>query len=54
MDLNDISLRLKDILSSKRFTAGLDNARSNWLNIPVENVIDKVVMYFSSLQNIQV
>lgn len=52
--INDISLRLKDILSNKRFIAGLDNARSNWLNIPVENVINKVVMYFSSLQNVQV
>lgn len=52
--INDITLRLKTILSNKRFIAGLDNSRSNWINIPVNEVINNVISYFDSLETIQV
>ena len=33
--------------------AKLDNARSNWINIPVNDVITNVILYFNSLETIQ-
>ena len=52
--INEIILRLETILNNRRFIARLDNARSNWINIPVNNVITNVILYFNSLENIQV
>ena len=48
--MSDITLRLKTILNSKRFIAKLDNARSNWIDIPVNVVIDNVIDYFKSIE----
>ena len=33
--INEIIIRLEKILNNRRFIVGLDNARSNWINIPV-------------------
>lgn len=52
--INDITLRLETILSNKGFIARLDNARSNWINISVNTVIDNVISYFKSLETVQV
>lgn len=52
--MNDITLRLKIILNNRKFIARLDNARSNWLNIPVNDVIDNVINYFKSIETIGV
>lgn len=53
-NINDVTLRLKAILNNKRFISRLDNARSNWINIPINSVIDNVILYFSSLEMVQV
>lgn len=37
--INEIILRLEIILNNKRFIARLDNARSNWINIPVNELL---------------
>ena len=42
------------ILNNKGFIDRLDNARSNWINMPVNDVIDNVLDYFKSLETIQV
>lgn len=47
--LNSIILRLKSILENKRFIIKLDNAQSNWINIPINTVINDVISYFSLL-----
>lgn len=52
--INEIILRLDTILNNRRFIARLDNARSNWIDIPVEDVIANVILYFNSLETIQV
>lgn len=52
--INEIILRLETILNNRRFVARLDNARSNWINIPVNDVIANVILYFNSLETIQV
>lgn len=50
--ISDITFRLETILGNKRFIARLDNARSNWINIPVNTVIDNVISYFNSLETV--
>ena len=52
--INEIILRLETILNNKKFIDRLDNARSNWINIPANYVIDNVILYFKSLETIQV
>lgn len=52
--INEIILRLETILNNRIFIDRLDNARSNWINIPVNDVINKVIIYFKSLETIQV
>ena len=52
--INEIILRLETILNNRKFIARLDNARSNWINIPVNDVIDNVLDYFKSLETINV
>lgn len=50
--INDITIRLRTILTNKRFITKLDNARSNWVNIPINDVIDNVLSYFNSLEKV--
>ena len=52
--INAITIRLKEILNNKMFFTRLNNARSNWVNIPVNDVIDNVISYFNSLETIQI
>ncbi len=49
-----IILRLKEILNNRMFFNRLDNARSNWINMPVDEVIDNVILYFNSLETVQI
>lgn len=50
--MNDITLRLEAILNNKRFIARLDNARSNWIEIQVNDVINNVIDYFKSMETV--
>lgn len=52
--MNDITLRLETILNNKRFIDRLDNARSNWINMPVNDVIDNVIDYFKFIETVGV
>lgn len=52
--LKDIVKRLKNILSNNLFIAKLDTARSNWIECPIDEVIDKVIDYFEKLEFISV
>lgn len=51
-NIEDIVKRLKDIFSDKRFISNLDDAKNNWLEIPVEIVVENILNYFSTLQYI--
>ncbi len=51
--INDVILRLKTIFNNKRYIEKLDNARSNWINVPVREVIDVVISFFKSLETIK-
>ena len=48
--MNDIILRLETILNNKRFITRLDNARSNWIDLQVNHVINNVIDYFKTLK----
>ena len=50
--IRDITLRLRTILNNRSFIARLDNVRSNWINMPVNDVIDNVISYFNSLETV--
>lgn len=52
--INEIVLRLETILKNKMFIIKVDNARSNWINIPVNEVIDNVLDYFKLLETVQI
>ncbi len=51
--INEIIVRLETILNNRRFISRLDNARSNWINKPVNDVISRVILYFESLETFQ-
>lgn len=52
--IEDINKRLNNIFKNKRFLLKLDNARSNWLHIPINEVISKVLDYFKSLETVTI
>ncbi len=52
--ISDVVLRIENVLNNKRFITKLDNARSNWINIPVQDVINNVISYFKSLEIVNV
>lgn len=51
---NDIILRLEAILNNRRFIARLNNARSNWIDMPINDVIDNVINYFKSIETVAI
>ena len=53
-NLIDILSRLRQIFSSSRYYNMLNEPKINWLDIPVNKVIDNVLNYFDSLDNIEV
>ena len=52
--MSEINERLESILTDKNFMLKLDNARSNWLEIPVSKVISRVLNYFKSLEKVTI
>ena len=47
--LEDINKRLINILNNRRFQSRLNTANNNWLEIPIKDVIDNILVYFSGL-----
>ena len=50
--IEDISKRLNSILHNNRFQARINTANNNWLDVPIEDVIDDVLDYFESLEKV--
>jgi len=53
-NLNDIIKNLKITINNNIFIHNLSDARNNWLGIPVNEVINSVVIYFENLERVQV
>ena len=48
--LSDIYDRLYKILNNKVYKRNLDNVHDNWLELPVDEVINNILNYFKSLE----
>lgn len=52
-NMNDVILRLQEILNSEKYFNMLNDPKVNWLNIPVHEVIQNVIEYFATLETIE-
>ncbi len=52
--IQDIIERMKRTLNSQRYRNNLNNPKINWIEIPIDDVIDTVLDYISSLEKIVV
>ena len=50
--IQDFITRMKGTLNSQRYSNNLNNPKVNWLEIPIEETIDIVLDYISSLEKI--
>lgn len=53
-NISDIIRDLKNVLNNKQYISRLSDAKNNWLELPVEDVIDSVISYFEQLEMIEV
>ena len=51
-NIEDINKRLSSILNNNRFQSRINTANNNWLEIPINDVINSVLDYFSKLINV--
>ena len=47
--IEDISKRLSSILNNSRFKSRINTANNNWLDMPIEDVIESILDYFGGL-----
>lgn len=52
--INEVKESLGDVLSNNRFKRRINMARNNWLEMPVDDVINSIIDYLSSLELIEV
>ena len=50
--IHDIIQRMKITLNSQRYRNNLNNPKVNWIDIPINNAIDRVIEYIGSLEKI--
>lgn len=53
-NIDDIIERMKTILNNRRYKNMLGDANNNWLELPVDKVIDSIFQYFKELKNIEI
>ncbi len=53
-NINDIYSELKEILSSNRFIRNFDNIKNNWLELPIDEVINSILNFIASLEYVGV
>lgn len=47
--LEEVLIRLRNILNNSRFQSKINTANNNWLEIPINDVINNVLEYFNDL-----
>ena len=50
--MNDVIVKIKKLFSDKIFIANLNNAKNNWLDIPLDNVLKSILEFLESLLEI--
>lgn len=53
-NINDIYSELKGILSSNRFIRNFDNIKNNWLELPIDEVVNSILNFIASLEYVEV
>jgi len=48
--VDEIIQKLNLVLNNKRYIKNLKEAKNNWLNLPVRDVIDSIILFFESLE----
>ena len=46
--MNDVIVKIKKLFSDKIFIANLNNAKNNWLDIPLDNVLKSILEFLES------
>ena len=50
--IEDINIRLSNILNNNRFQSRINTANNNWLEIPINDVINSILEYFGNLTKV--
>lgn len=53
-NINDICIRIKLILNNRRYRSMLSNRDNNWIELPVDEVINSILEYLEELKNIEI
>ena len=53
-NITDIINRINEILSSERFFNMLNDPKVNWMDLPINEVVNNVLNYFKSLETLEV
>ena len=53
-NINDVIKNLESILNNNVFKQNLSDAKNNWLELSIDNVINNVITYFKSFDTVQV
>ncbi len=53
-NINDIYSELKGILNSNRFIRNFDNIKNNWLELPIDEVVNSILNFIASLEYVGV
>lgn len=49
-NINDIFERLNRILHNKNYQRNLNTAKNNWLELPIDDVIENVLNFFETIR----
>lgn len=53
-NIYEIEKNLKDILNNKKFKKMLNNAKNNWLELPIDDVVNNIIEFLSTLETVEV
>ena len=53
-NMKDVIHDLKNIFNNHDYLKQLANAKNNWLEIPVDKVVDNLISYFETLEYVSV
>ncbi len=51
-NIYDVINKIKVLFSDNRFVTNLNDARNNWLGLPVNEVLNSIIIFLESLENI--
>ena len=52
--IDDIFKRLNKILHNKNYLKNLNTAKNNWLDLPIEDVVDNVLSFFENMNFVEI